>query len=191
MSVGVSSYVIKKGEQTFLELLPATVSLLLDKAKRGEISSSLQDDFATNEVFYQTPANFFPVGILVHADGKIIYVNPTGVKLLRAGSAEEIIGKASEEIIAYDQRKLSLDRVEHIELTGVPAAPAEFKFLRMGGSLVDVETIATMITFKGQRARLVIAQDISDRKRSKVILHGTIKSIPDGIAYYDAVDRLA
>ncbi|MBT7487629.1 MAG: PAS domain S-box protein [Rhodospirillales bacterium] len=128
---------------------------------------------------------------MVHADRKLIFVNPAAVRLMGAGSAEELIGKPSMDVVAPEQRDHALKRIEHVESTGVPAPPTEFKYQRLDGSLVDVETIGTMITFEGQRARLVITQDISDRKRSENILQDTIESIPDGIAYYDADDRLA
>ncbi|MBT7485181.1 MAG: PAS domain S-box protein [Rhodospirillales bacterium] len=191
LSVGVSSYVIKNNEQTFLEQLPATISRLLENADRNLESAVPQDNFTTSEDFHRILTSFAPVAIFVHADETVVFANPAAVELMGAESPDDLIGKASLELHHPNQRELIKQRITEMETTGKSAPPLELQYMRLDGSFVDVETRAASLNYQGRRARMVMVQDISDRKKAESILTDTIESIPDGIAYYDVDDRLA
>jgi PAS domain S-box-containing protein len=189
-SAGVANYVIKKSDDVFLEDLSETISRLLTKNEK-ELGALSSDDLTSHKDFYEAVANFSPVSIFVHAEGKIAFVNPAGVTLLGAGSADDIIGKPSLFIIPPDQHEEISERIEKVEKSGGFAPTIENQFIQISGKVIDVETRATIIDFKGKRARLVMVQDISERKKAENVLKDAIESIPEGFAYYDADDRLA
>ncbi len=105
--------------------------------------------------------------IAIHSEGKLVYVNPPGVKLLGAAKARELIGKPIFEIVHPDYWGIVQTRVQQLE--GGRSVPLiEEKFIRLDGTEVDVEVAAIPITYQGQPAVQTIVRDITARKRAEM-----------------------
>ena len=81
-------------------------------------------------------------------------------------------GYSREEFLAMRSRTSARPRTSRrCSPTSRPAAgrarraPKTWRHLRKDGSLIDVEITAGRITFEGRRAALVLAHDVSERKR--------------------------
>ena len=106
--------------------------------------------------------------ILIDDENKIIKdINQSGVHLLGYDSAQEIIGRRSDELVAKDD----LPRVRplfrcFIQGTGNPCIPVEYQVIRKDGTLVPIESTVSVLTspsgdFTGT---VVISRDIRERK---------------------------
>lgn len=104
-------------------------------------------------------------GIAIHQDGKIVYVNTAGWKMLGYGSDKEVIGRHISDFVHPDHREIIKTRIKTMLETRKPTPFPEEKFLRKDGSIVDVEVSAVPITYKGKPAVQVIFRDIIERKR--------------------------
>lgn len=136
---------------------------LIDITERKQ----MEKEFKDSEARYQLLTELNPDVIAIHAQGKIVYVNPAGVALLGAKSESEFVGKSVLEMVAPSYRKFAGDRVQK-GIQGRKYLPlAEEKFLRVDGSEIDVEVTSIPITIQGQPAMLVVAHDITDRKKSE------------------------
>jgi PAS domain S-box-containing protein len=91
---------------------------------------------------------------VVHSKGRILYVNPAGVKLFGAARAEEFIGRHIFEFIQDDFNETVMQR-------------AEEKFLRLDGQEIDVEVISAPIRYKNEPAVQVLFTDITQRKKEQ------------------------
>jgi PAS domain S-box-containing protein len=117
------------------------------------------------EARYESLVEFSPDAILVHAEGKYVYANPAGVRLLGAHSSEEVIGGDVLESIHPDYRQSMVHRIE--EACGGAVTPlGEIRFIRLDGSTVDTEVTCRQAEFGGKQAIQIVVRDITERKRT-------------------------
>ena len=139
-----------------------------------------EDDLLKIEERYQRLVELSPDMIALHSNGKYIYMNPAGLRILGASSQEEIIGKPVSEIIHPESREVVKSRIQQLE-DGADVPPIEEKFVRLDGTIVDVEVTAAPIPSRGKPMIQVLARDITKRKRTEEALKRSI----------DASQRLA
>jgi PAS domain S-box-containing protein len=124
----------------------------------------------------------------VHANGKIVYINPAGIKLLRAHDRSELIDKPVLDIVHPDYKELVRQRVMGAIEQGKAQPMTEEKFLCLDGTVIDVEVVSVPTIFKGMKAVQVVARNITDRKlvvevlrHSEEMFRGVISAVPVGI----------
>lgn len=117
-----------------------------------------------SEERYRDLVEVSPNAILVQSEGRLVFVNPAAIKLLRAAHSGQLIGKSMWEIIHPDYHQIARENIQKLaEGQGVP--PQEGKFIRLDGSSVDVEVIPTRLIYQNLPAVQIIAQDITERKQ--------------------------
>jgi len=119
-----------------------------------------------NEERYRRLVEFFPEMIALHHKEKYVYVNPAGVKILRAAAQEELIGRSIFEFIHPDSIEAVKERIKQLE-GGKDAPLLEEKFIQLDGTVVYMEVAATPIHYQGEVLIEVVARDITDRKRAE------------------------
>lgn len=152
-----------------------------------------EEQLRESELRYRRLVELSPELIAVQSQGRFVYINPAGAKLLGAAHAEEIIGRPILEVVYPDDRETVAARVRRIEEEGQPSDLIEERFVRLDGEVIDVEVTAIPISYAGEPATQVVARDITARKRAEVALraseerfHAIIASVP--IVLY-AADR--
>ncbi len=127
----------------------------------------------------------------VQVDEKVTQANPAFVALLGAASEAQLLGKSIYEFIHRDDHAKVRQRVQEIR-RGQALRPIEETFVRLDGSLVEVEVAAGGFDIGGTRQIMVIARDISARKRAEdtmrkttALLEAQIESSLDGILVVD------
>ena len=118
---------------------------------------------ASEEMFRLLVENA-PDAIFVQTQGFFAYVNPAAVKLFGAASPDQLVGKFNLERIHPDSREEVKKRIHELNLEKKPVPNAELKYIRIDGSIVDVETSAVPINYSGRDGSLVFVRDISERK---------------------------
>jgi len=118
---------------------------------------------ASEEMFRLLVENA-PDAIFVQAQGFFAYVNPAALKLFGAASPDQLVGKSNLERIHPDSREEVKKRIHALNLERKPVPNAELKYIRIDGSIVDVETSAVPINYGGRDGSLVFVRDISERK---------------------------
>jgi two-component system cell cycle sensor histidine kinase/response regulator CckA len=114
---------------------------------------------------YQSLFEHLPVGVVIHQDGKFVRCNKKAIEIFGAKFEDEIIGKPIIEFVHPDYRKIVTERIKKILETGGEVPPIEEKFLRLDGSVIDVEVRASMILWEGKPAVQVIVEDITEKKK--------------------------
>lgn len=143
-----------------------TVWVARDITERRQVEEALRE----SEERYKKLFELAPVGIAVHSEGKVIFTNPAGVRLLGGDSEDQIIGKSITEIVHPDGLIEAQTRIRKM-MSGEPGLyPAEDVYLRLDGTPIDVEVMATPLLHKGKPAVQVIVTDITARKRAEMQL---------------------
>ena len=124
-----------------------------------------------SEERYRLLVDTSPDGICLHSNGKVVFINAAGAKILGADGPTELIGRFVIDFIAPEYRQLVMDRIKNAGDSGKRAPAIEEKFLRIDGSQVEVEAEAfPFVSINDDSTVQVIFRDITERKRSEEIL---------------------
>ena len=115
---------------------------------------------------YRKLVEISPDAVILHCDGKIIYVNPAAQKLIGAQYTEELVGKPVLDFINpgfYDEVKANITK----DLSGESSPPMELQMLRLNGTSVTVEGRGVRTLIGGKSAVQVAIRDITERKQAE------------------------
>ena len=132
----------------------------------------LQQVLLESEQRYRALVQSSPVGVVVHIDEKLAFVNPAAVRMLGANDAAELMGRSIRDFVHSRLHDVIDDRVEQmkVDLThGVPTTfpSQDWRYVRLDGSTFDVQAQASVIQLDGQTAVQVSFMDITERKRAQ------------------------
>ncbi len=108
------------------------------------------------------------VGIV--ADNKIVFVNSAGASLLGAASPDQMIGKSVLDFVLPRQKEIAAEGTRQIVQSDSATALTGQTWLRLDGAAIDVEMMATPITYQNAPAIQIVAYDIEHRKRVEYAL---------------------
>ena len=119
---------------------------------------------------YQRLLEHSPDAICVHQGGRVVYVNKAGVRWMRAGSADELVGALITEFVDPAAIPAMLDRISALRRQGDISEPSEAVMLRFDGTRLDVEAVSVLTVWNGEPAYQVIFRDVSARKVAQTAL---------------------
>lgn len=138
------------------------VGICYDVTEQKDHEQQLRD----SEERYRRLVELASDTIFVHQDGKIIFINPAGLRMFRAPDRESIVGKPVMQLPHPEFRGLVEERIRNLT-AGQPMPTCEQKMRRCDGTYVDVEVVATGFTYRGRPAIQVIARDITARLQAQ------------------------
>lgn len=141
-----------------------------EEARRWREKRELEEKIRLSEERYRRLVEISPEPIAVHCEGKIVFVNPAAVRLFGARSPEELLGKPALEFVHPDDREMVRQRIAQMYETGRAVPVAEERFIRLDGSIIDVEVAAVPTIYEGKPAVQVVARDITERKQAEEAL---------------------
>ncbi|WP_169744125.1 EAL domain-containing protein [Paenibacillus wynnii] len=140
------------------------------------------EELGKSEERYRQVVEISPNAISVEVNGEIVYLNKAGFEMLGATSLGEIIGKSVLEIVPQEYYATMKSRHKQVSTEKKAAKPFVFPILRLDGKTIYVESSLTEIHYNGELAFLLVAQDITQRKK----IEERIKYL----AYYDELTGL-
>jgi PAS domain S-box-containing protein len=125
---------------------------------RKRTEASLQ----ASEARYRQLVELSPDAIFIQSDGKFAFVNPAALNLFGATKPDQLIGKNVIDFIHHDYRAVVKMRMQQLEQNQAVPLLQE-KFLRLDGTVVEVEVAAAAFVYQGKHAVQAVVRDISDR----------------------------
>ena len=108
-----------------------------------------------------------PDGIAVHQEGRVVMMNPAGVRMLGYDDPAEVVGKSVPDFLHPDEKDEVLARMRRIIETGPTGTAATARFRRRDGSYVPLEVANARLDWKGRPAIQVVFRDITARLESQ------------------------
>lgn len=118
---------------------------------------------------YRKLVEISPDAVILHRDGKIIYVNPAAVRLTGASGSDELIGRDILDVVAPEDRDSVHTNITR-DLAGETTPPMELRILRVDRKPVMVEGRGVSTFIEGRPAVLVALNDITDRYQAGLTL---------------------
>jgi PAS domain S-box-containing protein len=138
---------------------------VLDITERKRAEQALRE----SEDRYRKLVEISPDAVILHRDGKIIYVNPAAVRLTGAGGSTELIGRDILDLVAPEYRDSVHTNISR-DLAGETTPPMELQILRVDKKPVMVEGRGVSTFIEGRPAVLVALNDITDRYQAGLAL---------------------
>jgi PAS domain S-box-containing protein len=130
-----------------------------------------------SEKLYRALFEFSPDSVYIHDGEKILLANPAFVNLLSAQSVEEVLGRSIAEHIPLEIREKVMERIRGIWKSRTTAGLNEQEYIQMDGTRIEIEAQGTLIQFAGKDAILVIARDITRRKKHEKQLNAAYDNL--------------
>ncbi len=147
-----------ESDRQIVEILSEHISSTMYRIRQSS-------ELSASESRYRTLIENSNDAIIVVSGSTIVYVNTVTAKLCGYEKPEEIIGKDALGFISQRYRDQFRERIRS-RLRGEPQ-PERFdhEIVRRDGSIVQVETTASLINYGGNPAVLFVGRDMTERKR--------------------------
>ena len=151
----------------------------------------MEEQLRQSEARYRKLVEASPDATFIIRDVRIEFANGAALQLLGAGSAEQVVGKSIFTFVHPEHHAAARGRIDYVQSDGQESGLRESRYVRLDGSVIDVEISATLIIDQGSPARHVVVRDISARKRVEQALRLSeeryrvlVESSPDATLIY-------
>jgi len=143
--------------------LVGSVHIISDITERKQVATALN----ASEERYRGLVELSPDLIGIHCDGKWVFMNETGTRMLGGTNPAEFIGKPILDIVHPDFRDTVKQRVHKIASEGEATPMLEQKLIRVDGTEIAVEGAGVPIVYQGKPAVEIFIRNISERKQAE------------------------
>ncbi|WP_264039420.1 diguanylate cyclase [Mycolicibacterium hodleri] len=147
---------------------------------------------------YRRLVDHSPDAIVVHVGGRVMYVNPAGVRWMAAESSDQLVGHVITEFVHPDSIEPMLARIGDLRQDGDASQPSEAVMLRFDGTLLDVEAVSVLTEWGGEPAYQVVFRDLTDQKAAQAELRRAeqhfatvVASLDHGVVVLERDGRVA
>ncbi|MGW4847547.1 diguanylate cyclase domain-containing protein [Nocardia brasiliensis] len=146
---------------------------------------------------YRSLVEHSPDGICVHERGVLVYANPAAVRLLAAGTADNVIGKPLTQFVHPSSVPGMLERISHLTTKGAASRPTEMTLVRLDGAPVPVETVSVLTAWHDRLAYQVVIHDLTAQRHAEAAQqlaeqHFTtvVSQLEEGVVVIDTEGRI-
>ncbi|RPH62550.1 MAG: PAS domain S-box protein, partial [Chloroflexi bacterium] len=124
-----------------------------------------EEALRASEEKYRGLIELSPVGMWINQGGTITYMNPAALQMLGANNLDQVVGKPALDFIHPRYHAAVQERASRLAGQGENVEPLQEQYIRLDGSLIDVEVTGSVYTTETGRAMQIFFQDITERKR--------------------------
>lgn len=147
------------------------------------------------EESYRSLIEISPVGIAIHRNQKLIYVNPAATNIIKANTPEQLINKSILELVNPELHQTIISRFNKLEKNENDNTLNEYNLFRFDGTLANVEMISTNMSSLDSTTILTMIIDVTYRNKAKekikqLAYYDTLTGLPNRNMLNDYFDKL-
>jgi two-component system cell cycle sensor histidine kinase/response regulator CckA len=150
-----------------------------------------------HEERYRTLVELSPDAIAVHRDGRFIFCNAAGLRMLGARSLDDVVGHPLLQFAAPRYHDTVRARLREASEHRIPQPPIDIELVRLDGVTLEAQVATVPVVFEGAPALLTFAHDVTEYNRARRALEqtvslqqATLESTADGLLVVDTEGRI-
>lgn len=144
-------YIIKPFDE---RTIVSTIEIALYKYK-------LDNQLKESEKRYRDLVELSPVGITIVSNRKVVYVNPSAVKIFGAADKEELLNRSLFDFFPDENRGRIREVISKVLQEQVSYSTTDEKLFAMNGRILSVEYTVIPILYNDKKAAQVVLRDIT------------------------------
>ena len=136
-----------------------------------------EESLKASEERYRSLVELSPDSIVVHWKGRMIYVNPTGAKMIGVENPDEIYGLDIMAFIHPEFVESTRQRMQTVAASGAPLPFAEIQVVLPDGRVIDCDVVSGLINYRNEPAILSVLRDITERRKTERDLQKSEESL--------------
>ena len=142
------------------------------------------------EADFRTLVENIPGAVAVHREGRFVYLNPFGARVLGYDRPEELIGRSVLDTVHPQDRQALADEIVSRSQTREIPPPRLQRMMRRDGAALLFEFVSLPVQFEGLPSRLLLARDVTGERATEERLRAIIESSPLAVASLDLEYRV-
>ena len=138
----------------------------------------LSDDLRESEERYRLIVESSPMSIFAVREGRFLFGNPSSADMLGFLSPAEMIGQNVMDVVAPEFHEMIARRITRLE-SGQDNPMAEVALIKKDGTAITVESVSVSIPIGGVLTSVIIAREITERKRKEERLKKALDEITE------------
>lgn len=126
-----------------------------------------EEAMRVSETKYRELVDNSPDVIVIYTEGRIVFVNNEGLRLIGADSIDKLVGHRILEFVEFSNRRALLERIRFAFEDGIVIASIEDRLMKLDGTEVFVEIKAMQIIHENNFSVQFIIRDITNRKEAE------------------------
>nr|WP_319775881.1 PAS domain S-box protein [uncultured Sphaerochaeta sp.] len=137
-----------------------------------DFTKRIQEDeaFRETEEQYQQLVEHAPLALAIEVDGTLVFVNRKAIDLAGVSSADDLIGLPATSLFPLGCGASAAQSTAALTESPLEIPPTEHQFKRPDGGTVVLETTAITYRYEGKPANLILARDVTEKKRAEAAL---------------------
>lgn len=150
-----------------------------------------------HEERYRTLVELAPDAIFVHRNGRFVFANAAGLRMIGAATLDDVMGQPILQFTASEYHDRVRARLREANEQGTTQPLMDVELVRLDGGRIQGQVSTVSVTFDGAPALLTFARDVTEQKRVRTELEQTIslqqatlESTADGLLVVDTEGRM-
>lgn len=153
-----------------------------------DLPSDTEAALRQSEASLRSVLHATPDGIIVHREGRYLFLNPAALAQLGLAPDTDLIGREIFDQVEEDYVPAVRERIESMIRTGQPAPVRDIHFRRANGELLVGEVASIPAIFDGKQAIISIIREVGEQRRiqSQLFLAdrlATVGTLAVGVAH--------
>jgi len=177
-------------EITARSLVRDEKGVLLVACRDITVRQQAEEELSASEKRFRTLVEIAPDAIFIQTNGCFAYVNAAVLQLFGAARPEELLGQPVSDRFHPDFRDIVRERIRLLNEERQSVASRDEVGLTLAGTPIDMNVSAVPFTYQHQNGALVIARDISERKKVEAALKQQAEDLRvrnDALARFNAI----
>ena len=125
---------------------------------------------SSTDMCFQQVVEAIADSVVIHRNGRVIYANPSAVRIIGAETLDDLIGQPSLAFVAPKDRQRVGEAIAQVTELGGTSGIVPYTGINFDGDHLEIETIAVRIANKGVPTILNVCRDVTERKRTEKAL---------------------